>query len=167
MLKKRLVDAMDTVTKISKRVKPLIEQGCHPQRVYAEVLNCIAETPTVDAVVLPCKMGDMVYVITYCRCGNPECYDKQHCHKKETARTPKVLASKMVQQMGRKYNWKNFDERNWEWKPCGTICYRVYQKPFELKMLVEIGKTVFLSLEEAKQALSNCGTKMDGGNEDG
>ncbi len=50
MLKKRLVDAMDTVTKISKRVKPLIEQGCHPQRVYAEVLNCIAETPTVDAV---------------------------------------------------------------------------------------------------------------------
>ena len=48
--KKRLIDAMDTVTKISKRVTQQIAQGCHPQRVYAEVLNCIAEAPTVDAV---------------------------------------------------------------------------------------------------------------------
>lgn len=108
-------------------------------------------------VELPCNIGDMVYVITYCRCGNPECYDKQHCYKKETVRTPKVLASKMVQQMGRKYQWKNFNERNWEWKPCGTICYRVYQKPFELKMLAEVGKTVFLSREEAEKALAEIG----------
>lgn len=47
---KRLIDAMDTVTKISKRVTPLIEQGCHQQRVYSEVLKCIAEASTVDAV---------------------------------------------------------------------------------------------------------------------
>lgn len=104
-------------------------------------------------VELPCKVGDTVYVITYCRCANPECYDNKHCHKKETTRTPEVLASKMVQQMGRKINWNGF-EHSWEWKPIGTICYRVYQKPFELKMLAEVGKTVFLSIEEAKIALT-------------
>lgn len=47
---KRLIDAMATVTKISKRVTPLIEQGCHQQRVYSEVLKCIAEAPTVNVV---------------------------------------------------------------------------------------------------------------------
>ena len=46
----RLIDAMDTVTKISKKVTPLIAQGCHPQRVYSEVLSCIADAPTVNAV---------------------------------------------------------------------------------------------------------------------
>ena len=53
---KRLIDAMNTVTKISKRVTPLIAQGCHQQRVYAEVLQVIADAPTVDAVdVVRCK----------------------------------------------------------------------------------------------------------------
>ena len=47
---KRLIDAMNTVMKISKRVTPQIAQGCHQQRVYAEVLQVIAEAPTVDAV---------------------------------------------------------------------------------------------------------------------
>ena len=46
----RLIDAMKTVTKISKRVTPLIQQGCHQQRVYSEVLQVIAEADTVDAV---------------------------------------------------------------------------------------------------------------------
>lgn len=105
------------------------------------------------ALLLPCNIGDMVYVITYCRCGNPECYDNQHCYKKETKRTPTVIASVMVQQKGRKYQWKDFQHRHWEWTACGTICYRVYQKPFELKMLTEVGKTVFLSLKEAEKAL--------------
>lgn len=108
-------------------------------------------------VELPCNIGDMVYVITYCRCGKPECYENQHCYKKETVRTPKVLASKMVQQLGWKTVWSMFggiDKQKSGWQPKGTICYRVYQKPFELKMLAEVGKTVFLSLEEAEQALT-------------
>lgn len=46
---KRLIDAMDTVTKISKAVTPLINAGCSDewvcQRIYDKVLNCIADAP--------------------------------------------------------------------------------------------------------------------------
>ena len=51
---KRLIDAMDTVIKISKAVTPLVNSGCSDewvcQRIYDKVLNCIAVAPTVDAV---------------------------------------------------------------------------------------------------------------------
>ena len=51
---KRLIDAMDTVTKISKAVTPLINSGANDewvcQRIYDKVLNCIAEATTVDTV---------------------------------------------------------------------------------------------------------------------
>lgn len=107
-------------------------------------------------LVLPCNIGDTVYVITYCRCGKPECYQKKHCYKKETAKTPKVLASKMVQQFGWKNVWSMYggiDKLKSGWQPKGTICYRVYERPFELKMLAEVGKTVFLTLEDAEKAL--------------
>ena len=43
---KRLIDAMDIVTKISKKVTPLIEANEDPKRVYDEVLKVIAEAPT-------------------------------------------------------------------------------------------------------------------------
>lgn len=107
-------------------------------------------------LALPCKVGDTVYVITRCRCGNPECYENKHCHKKETKKTPKVYASKMVQQMGwkRKYDmFGRYDPTKSGWQPNGTICYRVYKKPFELKMLAAFCKTVFLTFEEAEKAL--------------
>lgn len=109
--------------------------------------------------VLPCNIGDTVYVINYCRCGKPECFDKKHCYKKETAKTPKVLASKMVQQMGWVTAWSfgGVDKEKSGWKPKGTICYRVYEKPFELKMLAEVGKTVFLTLADAEKALEEKG----------
>lgn len=115
--------------------------------------NCEFFKDSSRFVEMPCNVGDAVYVITYCRCANPECYDNKHCHKKETKRTPKVLAGAMVQQKGRKTKWNGF-EHSWEWKPIGTICYRVYQKPFESKMFSEIGKTVFLTLDEAKKAIA-------------
>ena len=51
---KRMIDAMDTVVKISKAVTPLINAGCSDewvcQKIYDKVLNCIADAPTVDAV---------------------------------------------------------------------------------------------------------------------
>ena len=64
---KRLIDAMSTVTKISKRVTPLIAQGCHPQRVYAEILKVIAQAPTVDAVEV--VHGRWVDEYPYVRCS--------------------------------------------------------------------------------------------------
>ena len=64
---KRLIDAMDTTIKISKAVIPLVNAGCSDewvcQKIYDKVLKCIAEAPTVDAVELPCKIGDFVWAI--------------------------------------------------------------------------------------------------------
>lgn len=56
MAEKRLIDAMKTVTKLSGRIAPLIQEGANPMRVYQEVLQVIAEAPTVDAVeVVRCE----------------------------------------------------------------------------------------------------------------
>ena len=97
----------------------------------------------------PCKVGDVVYVIKYCRCGNPECYEMKHCYKKDTKRTPKVIDSIMLLQKGKKLT----APYKFEWKPIGTICYKIIQKPFNLEWLTEIGKTVFLTKEEAEAKL--------------
>ena len=107
-------------------------------------------------IVPPCKMSDTVYKIIYCRCGNPECYEMKHCYKKETKRTPKVIDNIMLLQKGRRlaYDSYRYEKPKYEWKPIGTICYKIIQKPFKLEWLTEIGKTVFLTREEAEKALA-------------
>lgn len=50
MAEKRLIDAMQTVIKMSGRITPLIQMGANPAQVYNEVLQVVAEAPTVDAV---------------------------------------------------------------------------------------------------------------------
>lgn len=61
----RLIDAMKTVTNLSWRITPLIKIGANPMRVYQEVLQVIAEAPTVDAVEVvrcwECKFGVTPY----------------------------------------------------------------------------------------------------------
>ena len=53
---KRLIDAMQAVTKMSGRIVPMIRMGENPMQVYNEVLQVLAEAPTVDAVeVVRCK----------------------------------------------------------------------------------------------------------------
>lgn len=47
---KRLIDSMQLVTKLSKRITVFILLGHTPQQIYDEVLRVIAEAPTVDAV---------------------------------------------------------------------------------------------------------------------
>ena len=103
-------------------------------------------------IVPPCKVGDIVYQIKYCRCGNPECFEMKHCYKKDTKRTPKVIDSIMIVQKGKRL----VAPYKFEWKPIGTICYRIIQKPFKLEWLTEIGKTVFLTKEEAEEKLKEC-----------
>ena len=39
----RLIDAMQTVTKMSGRITPLIRMGANPTQVYNEVLQVLAE----------------------------------------------------------------------------------------------------------------------------
>lgn len=56
MAEKRLIDAMQTVIKMSGRITPLIQMGANPTQVYNEVLQVVAEAPTVDAVeVVRCR----------------------------------------------------------------------------------------------------------------
>lgn len=100
-------------------------------------------------VVPPVKVGDTVYQIKYCRCGNPECFEMKHCYKKDTKRTPKVIDSTMISQKGKRLT----APYKFEWKPIGTICYKIIQKPFKLEWLTEIGKTVFLTIKEAEAKL--------------
>ena len=104
-------------------------------------------------VLLPCKVGDVVYVIKYCRCGNTEPYKAGHCLRKTTKTTPKVLAQKMELQKGKKLKWSWNGEIYHTYEDIGTICHRVYEKPFDLNMLTSFGKTVFLSREEAEAKL--------------
>ena len=79
----------------------------------------------------------------------------KHCHKKETKKTPKVFDSIMLLQKGRRLadNSYMYERPKFEWKPIGTICYKIIQKPFKLEWLTEIGKTVFLTKEEAEAEL--------------
>ena len=100
-------------------------------------------------IVPPCKVGDTVYQVKYCRCGNPECYEMKHCYKKDTKRTPIVIDSIMLVQKGKRI----VVPYKFEWKPIGTICYKIIKKPFKLEWLTEIGKTVFLTKEEAEEKL--------------
>ena len=130
-----------------------------------EKRDFITEEHTADyllangVIVPPCKVGDVVYVIKYCRCGNPECYKNKHCYKKDTKKTPKVLGSIMKEQCGMRVS-KNYDWHKGTslvWQPIGTICYKIIQKPFKLEWLTELGKTVFLTKEEAEEKLKELG----------
>ena len=69
----RLIDAMQTVIKMSGRITPLIQMGANPTQVYNEVLQVVAEAPTVDAVeVVRCRdckwymPGDLFTDIMFC-----------------------------------------------------------------------------------------------------
>lgn len=140
--------------------------GCIAHCNYAPCIRCeiIADHLIANGVIVPpCKVGDMIYKIQYCRCGNPEAFEMKQCHKKETSKTPKVFASVMLQQKGKKLTPGSyrFEPPKYEYKPIGTICYKVVQKPFKLEWINDFGKTVFLTKEEAEQKLK----EMRGNNE--
>ena len=110
-------------------------------------------------IVTPCKVGDVVYVIKRCRCGKPENYDLKVCGRKVTERTPKVLSKVMFQETGKRLKSNYTGKIEYEVAPKGTICYSIYEKQFTLKMLTEIGKTVFITREEAEAALKGAEEK--------
>jgi hypothetical protein len=130
----------------SDKCKYVELDDCHSARLADYLLKN-------GVVVLPCKVGDVVYVIQRCRCGKPENYNLQCCGKKVTSKTPKVLSRVMCQEIGKKLKWHNTGKMEYEVVPKGTICYSLYEKQFTLKMLTEIGKTVFITREEAEKAL--------------
>lgn len=123
MSEKRLIDA-----------KPLMADGWHlvqtgeSNKFLASM--SLADVPTVDAVVLPCKIGDSLWcVYSPPRPANPADKGKWYMGEYEVARFHYGVKGLSI-----------------EMYCFGTVSVK------------EIGKTVFLSREEAEKALA----KMDG-----
>ena len=87
---------------------------------------------------LPCKMGDTVYVLEPCHCYN-KYKENQNCNHAKTKATKYIE----VVRLPRKY-----DSR------CNTYCVKLYERPFKIDYLSKIGKSVFLTKEEAEQKLA-------------
>lgn len=94
-----------------------------------KALRCVEQTPTVNALVLPCKVGDAVYM---------EIGDDETQHFVDTG---KVFAI-------------GIDESGTMWISVRYESGLKFYHPSD-----DIGKTVFLTREEAEAALA----KMDGG----
>lgn len=157
-MRDRLIELLDYLREHPEKTCPHFNsktmcRGCK----YEELDDCYSSRKADylienGVIVPPCKVGDKVYVIKRCRCGKPENYDLKVCGRKITTKTPKVLARVMYQETGKRLkpnSWKI----EYEVAPKGTICYSLYEKQFTLKMLTEIGKTVFLTREEAEAKL--------------
>lgn len=54
----RLIDAVDTVARMSARIAPLLHSGATPEQIYSEVLQVIAEAPTIDCCGQQCEGGN-------------------------------------------------------------------------------------------------------------
>lgn len=88
---------------------------------------------TNGVVVMPCKVGDMVYVIEPCTCYN-NYSDFEQCHHKRTKATKWIEMVRVPK--------KHF-----------TKCLKLYERPFKVEYITKIGKTVFLNREDAERAL--------------
>ena len=80
---------------------------------------------------LPCKFGDLVYVLENCHCYRD--FD-QKCHRQRTKAT-KYIEMTCVRTEPR------------------TICIKLCVRPFKTEYINKMGKTVFLTKEEAEEKL--------------
>jgi hypothetical protein len=88
----------------------------------------LKEQPTIDAVVLPCKLGDPVYIIRDCSC---------HVYGRWNNPKGRCIGKVYLGQKLRAYH-------------CGCVT----EAKFELKHIADFGKLVFLTREEAEAALA-------------
>ena len=86
-------------------------------------------------IVPPCKVGDTVYVIEPCRCTT--FYRNKMLNLCDEMKT-KCL--KIVYQKTNPYTTMN-------------KCLKLFERPFRIEYLSKIGKTVFLTREEAEKKL--------------
>lgn len=115
----------------TKLLEIIGENGC-----ASDEADRIADQLIENGVtILPCRVGDPVYVVKYCGCHNTDPLRTGTCHQKATAKRPKIYGYVMLQK-----------------KSSGTICYKILQKEFNVEMLTKVGKTVFLSKREAVEA---------------
>lgn len=85
-------------------------------------------------IVPPCKVGDKVYVIEQCGCYSTNYAEK--CHKRqENCNTKKYLRVVALPAIS------------------GGKCLKLFERPFKKEWIFKVGKTVFLTREEAEKAL--------------
>lgn len=111
--------------------------------LHADVVDILADVPSVNAVVLPCKVGDTVWFIGT-ECDKWDCWDYgDHCHigcKKW--KTPKIRETTIRQ-------FRLFGD-HFDSMTDTTALADSSSNHFHLR---DIGKTVFLTREEAEKAL--------------
>ena len=81
-------------------------------------------------IVPPCKVGDIVYVIECCKCGHN--YGLR-CGANRILKNTKWLD---IVKIPPTYHY--------------TRCLKLFERPFKIEYLNRIGKTVFLTREEAE-----------------
>ena len=115
---------------------------CHCCYFEHEIIIKLAEYEDLEEqgllLKLPCKVGDMVYVLEPCHCYN-NYKENQNCHHAKTKATKYIE----VVRVSKKYNSRS-----------NTNCVKLYERPFKMDYLTKIGKTVFLTKEEAEKALA-------------
>ena len=109
-----------------------------------DLKELLADVPTVDAVVLPCKIGDDVYIIP-----SKVNFDLNNLarHKENN----RVYHQKVANIVFTEDGWYMTGSADLEWGTGKILLDKFYQE------------TWFLTSKEAEAALA----KMDGGNEDG
>lgn len=112
-----------------------IEQGKGLFKSVCVAIKCfVAQMPTVDAVVLPCKVGDAVWTVVY----------------------QKVYKAKVV--CIRPFVYKDFVEFRGNVIITYLDPFNLNGRPIAQEIFAVFGKDTFLTEEEAKAALA----KMDG-----
>ena len=108
-----------------------------------DIVNKLAEYEDAEELGLllrlPCKMGDMVYVLETCHCYN-NYKENQNCHHAKTKATKYIE----IVRVPKKHNSRS-----------NTNCVKLYERPFKMDYLAKIGKSVFLTKEEAEQKLES------------
>lgn len=84
-------------------------------------------------IVPPCKVGDWVYVIDCCRCYNS---DVKGCRERQE-----------------KYSTRKYILAVNAPSKIGTKCFKVFKRKFKKEWVFKVGKTVFLTSEEAEKVL--------------
>lgn len=116
----------------------LNSQYCHKKGIYTA--DCIEKLGAYEdaeeqglLLRLPCKAGNMVYILEPCHCYN-NYKENQNCHHSRTRATKFIDIVRVP------------TERH-------TRCVKLFEKPFKMDYFTRIGKTVFLTRAEAEQAL--------------
>ena len=126
-----------------------INKGCVRCKYRKEDGGCDLTGRYVDyllangVIVPPVKVGHTVYVIEPCTClNNYSDFDK--CHRRRTKATKWIEIVRVPK--------KHF-----------TKCLKLFERPFKVEYLNKIGKTVFLTKEEALSKLQASYKQVKGG----